>query len=144
MKIYFYTALLLLGSNIVIAQSSQDSITQKYIIQSYHDKPLWIEMMEDPNANYYVACKAFYVYWQGREIPAESEGETKKLDDKEHEDLGFKDPASYAMIYQYKRFKNWEKTVINRIDPQTGRILSDEELKIVWQEQTKGTTTHIE
>ncbi len=127
-----------------MAQSAQDSIAQKHIIQSYHEKPVWINMMEDRNANYYETRKAFYAYWQGREIPAESEGEAKQLDDKEHEGLSFKDSASYAMIYQYKRFKNWEKTVVNRIDPKTGRILSDEELKIVWQEQTKGTNTHIE
>ena len=29
------------------------------------EKPVWIDMMGDPNVNYYKACKAFYSYWEG-------------------------------------------------------------------------------
>lgn len=144
MKKFLFTLLFLLTFNLVKAQAIEETNAEKHSNRPYHDQPIWISMMEDPQANYFEACKAFYIYWEGRELPAESEGEAKDLGDKEEEGLHFKDPKSYEMIYEYKRFKNWEKTMINRIDPKTGRILSSQELDAIWQEQTKGVNTHIE
>ncbi|MDR0970478.1 MAG: T9SS type A sorting domain-containing protein [Lentimicrobiaceae bacterium] len=30
--------------------------------------PYWVEMMQDPNANFYQTVRAFNIYWEGREI----------------------------------------------------------------------------
>lgn len=57
-----------------------DSLTAaRQLFTAYHESPVWIKMMNDPNVNYYEACKAFDIYWIGREIPAESEGEANEL-----------------------------------------------------------------
>ena len=36
--------------------------------QDYREKPLWVDMMQDPDANFYETQKAFQLYWEGREI----------------------------------------------------------------------------
>jgi len=35
-------------------------------VTDYASNPRWIEMMEDPKANFFEIQKAFYTYWQGR------------------------------------------------------------------------------
>ncbi|MBC7486429.1 MAG: hypothetical protein H7282_06735 [Cytophagaceae bacterium] len=146
-----------------------DSLKEKEQFKVYHATPLWIKMMNDPNVNYFVACTAFEMYWVGREIPAEEEGEANKLyetkdkkkselerereqkkgsykkeEHEEEEGLHFKDPNSYTMIYEYKRFINWRRVMRNKIDPQTGRIMTREEQDAIWKSQIQGVNTHIE
>ena len=48
------------------------------------------------------------------------------------------------MIYEYKRFINWRRVMRNKIDPQTGRILSPEEQDAIWKNQIQGVNSHIE
>lgn len=36
--------------------------------KDYHTYPYWIDMMQDPNANFFETQKAFYQYWEGREV----------------------------------------------------------------------------
>ncbi|MDF2454150.1 MAG: hypothetical protein K0R51_143 [Cytophagaceae bacterium] len=144
---------------------SIDSSSEQKLFQAYHTQPVWIAMMSDPNVNYFEACTAFEMYWTGREIPAEAEGEANKLYDtrekdnksereqkkdsykkEEHEDvegLHFQGPHSYTLIYEYKQFINWRRVMKNRVDPQTGRILTTEEQDAIWRSQTQGVNTHI-
>ncbi|MDB5272121.1 MAG: hypothetical protein JWO58_488 [Chitinophagaceae bacterium] len=56
-----------------------DSVARKQQFERYHETPVWMDMMNDPNANYNETCRAFAIYWLGREIPAESEGEANEL-----------------------------------------------------------------
>ena len=35
----------------------------------YELNPTWVEMMADPNANYYVAVKAYEDFWKGKKKP---------------------------------------------------------------------------
>ena len=51
--------------------------------------PYWIEMMQDPTANFFETQKAFYTYWEGREITKGS---------------------------GYKPFKRWEYWMQNRVN----------------------------
>lgn len=86
MKIkYTFHSLLFLSFFSTQAQSL-DSPSEKKLFQVYHTKPLWIAMMSDPNVNYFEACTAFEMYWTGREIPAETEGEANKLYETKGED----------------------------------------------------------
>ncbi|MBK8472461.1 MAG: hypothetical protein IPL33_09995 [Sphingobacteriales bacterium] len=39
----------------------------------FASQPIWIEMMDDPNVNYYEAVEAFNTYWKGRKIPPNKE-----------------------------------------------------------------------
>ena len=39
--------------------------------KEYRKKPIWIDMMNDPTANYFETVKAFRIYWEHRELPEE-------------------------------------------------------------------------
>jgi len=55
-------AILYLGLLPSSAQSTQTSD------KNYSEYPYWIEMMQDPTANFYETVEAFNKYWDGREI----------------------------------------------------------------------------
>ena len=46
--------------------------------REYKKKPLWIDMMNDPTANYFETVKAFRIYWEHRELPKEAFEEAGK------------------------------------------------------------------
>jgi PKD repeat protein/photosystem II stability/assembly factor-like uncharacterized protein len=56
--------------------------------------PYWIEMMQDPSVNFFDVQKAFYTYWEGREITRSS---------------------------GYKPFKRWEYNMQFRVRPDGSR-----------------------
>ncbi len=58
--------------------------------QDYKTYPYWIDMMQDPDANFYETQKAFYDYWEGREVEKGS---------------------------GYKLFKRWEYWMGLRVSP---------------------------
>ena len=99
----------------------------------YKSSPVWISMMDDPNANYYEACKAFKIYWEGKIVPAETEGEAMDLGKDENIKGKQKEQdipqESQQYVYEYKQFKHWELTMKNMIDVETGRIMSIEEVQ---------------
>ena len=41
-------------------------------IKNYSENPYWIEMMQDPSANFYETVEAFNQYWDGREVTKSS------------------------------------------------------------------------
>jgi hypothetical protein len=61
------------------AQKVDSLAAARQLFATYHETPVWMTMMNDPHVNYYEACKAFDIYWTGREIPSESEGEANEL-----------------------------------------------------------------
>lgn len=48
----------------ILQVNAQSTQTQK----NYTEYPYWIEMMQDPSANFYETVDAFNQYWEGREI----------------------------------------------------------------------------
>ena len=122
-------------------------------IPDYKNNPVWIKMMDDPYVNYYEAIKAFEMYWQGREKPADEEEEMaegkdnfkemereikkeKKKDSKivlTDEELKKKNDEQ-EMRYQLKRFKQWKREVKPFVQ-EDGHILSDEERMEIWKKQ---------
>jgi len=112
----------------------------------YRTNPVWIGMMENPNTNYYEACKAFNLYWEGKIVPAETEGEAMDLGKEENikgrekeEESEEKIPqSSQQYVYEYKQFMHWRLTMKNMIDVETGRIMSiDEVQEILRKERSK-------
>lgn len=112
-------------------------------------------MMDDPNANYYEALKAYEEYWKTHPMPMEEEEEMEgalpekgvsekemKREERERErelerrkklrgaDL---EVAEY-LKYQNKRFKNWAREVKPWVQ-EDGRILTDEERTAIWKKQ---------
>ena len=63
--------------------------------------PYWIQMMQDQNANFFATQKAFYTYWQNREITKGS---------------------------GYKPFKRWEYLMGQRVAPDGSRPAPDRDL----------------
>ena len=145
-KIISATAILLC----IVTMNSSKSSAQTSSDISYSKNPIWIQMMEDPNVNFYAAQKAYIEYWNNHEKPREMEeetmtdkeqmkdykrehkrdGENAVLTDKEKKELQVKE----QMIYQCKRFENWMITVKPFVQ-EDGRILSQAEIDAIWQKQ---------
>ena len=67
-------------------------------IKNYSENPYWIEMMQDPSANFYETVEAFNQYWDGREVTKSS---------------------------GYKPFKRWENHWRNRLNADGTRNIDD-------------------
>jgi len=68
-------------------------------IKDYSKYPYWIEMMQDPSANFYETVDAFNQYWEGKEITKSS---------------------------GYKPFKRWENHWQSRLNEDGTRKVGDE------------------
>jgi hypothetical protein len=106
--------------------------------------PNWITMMQDPQVNYYDAVKAFDDYWEGKIEPEEEEEliTEGKITTAEAESLRVV-RASWTQVqrneyeyikYQFKRFKDWKRTVFPFVQSD-GRILSEQERLEIFQKQ---------
>jgi hypothetical protein len=106
--------------------------------------PNWITMMQDPQVNYYEAVKAFEAYWDGKIEPEEEEEliTEGKITSAEAESLRVV-RASWTQVqrneyeyikYQFKRFKDWKRTVFPFVQSD-GRILSEQERLEIFQKQ---------
>ncbi len=78
MKKNFYkvmiTCTLLLGlslNNFIQAQQtvSAGAQTDTSKFAAYRANPLWKDMLDNPNANYFEVQKAFELFWAGKEVP---------------------------------------------------------------------------
>ncbi len=88
-KIFFLFAIALLFSIFTYAQGTNNNSKPDYAAHPY-----WIEMMQDPSANFYDVQEAFYTYWEGREVTRSS---------------------------GYKPFKRWEERMRWRVKPDGSR-----------------------
>jgi hypothetical protein len=115
--------------------------------KKYHDKPLWIAMMNDPNVNYVEACKAYDAFWNGREKPRNEEdiiGQNKDVNagsDKDHyktehrtkkENKQDENLQQYA--FQCKKFENWRRRNAPYVKADGHLMTADERIK-AWQQQ---------
>ncbi|MFN0187349.1 MAG: hypothetical protein ACKVQV_01460 [Bacteroidia bacterium] len=125
-------------------QSSQAQDKKESPRSDDKKNPNWISMMQDPQVNYYEAVKAFEVYWEGKIEPEEedeliTEG---KITSAEADSLRNARASwtqaqrnEYEQIkYQFKRFKDWKRTVFPFVQS-NGRILSDQERLEIFQKQ---------
>lgn len=107
----------------------------------YHKKPYWIDMIKDPNVNYFEALKAYEEFWKGREKPVDEDavtGQQKQAVEKGKKE-GAKEVARQKKLYkQYglecKKFEHWKMSVKPYVQPD-GHILSKEEQMKLWEEQ---------
>lgn len=73
-------------------------------VRDYHSYPYWIEMMQDPDANFFETQKAFNSYWEGREITKGS---------------------------GYKAYKRWEYWMARKVSPDGRKPSPDRNLKAI-------------
>ncbi len=116
--------------------AQQSTVAKKL---DYAKDPVWIKMMDDPNANYYEALKAYEVYWKHHEEPVDeeelmSEGKEKVDKEKEEEFTPAEKEGRNRMRYQCKRFENWKHEVFPFVQPD-GKILSQDDRTKIWNEQ---------
>lgn len=79
--------------------------------------PYWIEMMQDPEANFFKTQRAFELYWQNREITKGS---------------------------GYKPFRRWEYMMSQRVSDQGVRPAPDREMKAFQQLVTSKSARNLE
>lgn len=122
--------------------TSSAQATKKNLNYSKH--PYWIEMMNDPDANYFETLKAYDVFWENRKQPKEEDeiiGQSKTAEAKKNflqrwfkskEEREEEEIKKYAL--DVKKFKHW-KLKTEPFVQEDGRILSAEERLKLWQEQ---------
>lgn len=113
---------------------SLDKKTQKY----YANNPVWIDMMNKPDVNFFVVNAAFEQYWANREKPEleneeggehqEERSKISKLFKSEKAEQAERNEYAFA----YKQYLKWRIETEPFVQPD-GRILSDEEQKEVWE-----------
>lgn len=127
---------------VVVSCKSKSELakTETTQIDSLANYPYWIEMMSDPNVNYFAAVEAFERYWENREKPTEDDGEGQDLfdRDKSDEEKAKADNRSIEYVYEYKQFLHWQQTNKNLLKPD-GTILTSEEILEQWKKQTGDT-----
>lgn len=118
----------------------------KYNPIDFKEKPLWINMMEDSTANYYIAIQAYNEYWKDRLKPMEEEDMISEIMSKKEEKEREKNERKIAklkpeqrnefdrMKYETKRFENWKKEVLPFVQ-EDGRILTINERIEIWNKQ---------
>jgi PKD repeat protein len=104
---------ILLSIAVICCLFSQTKAQTK-IVNDTAMHPYWIEMMQDPSANFYDVQRAFNTYWAGKS-PGKSSG--------------------------WKQFKRWEYKMQFQIDEQGNRLPQDQVYKNVLQFKSQKNTT---
>ncbi len=136
----------LLSSLLLLCIAHNVHAQEKKINPRSDDKrnPNWISMMQDPQVNYYDAVKAFDAYWEGKIEPEEEDEliNEGKITSTEADSLR-NVRASWTQVqrneyenmkYQFKRFKDWKRTVFPFVQSD-GRILNEQERLEIFQKQ---------
>jgi hypothetical protein len=135
------TIIFLFSVAVVSCRSKSEQVKTEVIpSDSLANYPYWIEMMSDPNVNYYAAVEAFDKYWENREKPTEEDGEGQDLfdTDKTDEEKAVAANRSIEYVYEYKQFLHWQQTNKNLLKPD-GTIMTAEEILEQWKKQSGDT-----
>lgn len=137
-KAFFATSIFICGLAMpAVAQTKlPKNMPQTNTSLNYTAYPYWIDMMHDPNVNYFEACRAFDDFWRNRELPAETETEAFDLgadEQKRNEGLDFKNAETYQYMYAYKQFTRWRTINANYVNTKTGYIKTMDERLAEWQ-----------
>jgi PKD repeat protein/photosystem II stability/assembly factor-like uncharacterized protein len=103
----------LLFSFVLISSTLLKAQNQTTILPASNDTaiyPYWIEMMQDPNANFYQTQRAFNIYWNDRKVTRSS---------------------------GWKVFKRWEYMMQSRVNPDGSQPAPDATFNAYVQYQTK-------
>jgi hypothetical protein len=139
LRISTILALLCCISNFTMAQQN-GTPTDTSRFKLYRTSPVWKDMLDDPNANYFEVQKAFELFWSGKELPVEEDeiiGEDHRLKNnfinrtfnaKELREQQERD----ALAFDYKRYHWW----LIKMEPyvqEDGRILTMEQRLELWK-----------
>jgi hypothetical protein len=108
-------------------QQELDTIKRPYTDEEYARIPYWIEMMDEPNANYFEVQRAFNLYWKDKTPPVREDNEARDIFNSQNIDISR--PSDY--VYEYKRYKFWERYYKDLLDVD-GFIMSPERIYENW------------
>ena len=146
LKHFLLSSLFFISSTtIVFAQENK-----KYDATEFSKKPIWIDMMEDSNVNYYQAINAYEAYWKGKEKPEwedpmmeyyegkitlkQAKREQRKRA-RELREMNQQERLEYdKLVYHCKRFEQWKKEVAPFVQ-EDGHILTEEQKQVIWKQQ---------
>ena len=138
--------LIVVSALLLCASSSSAQESKENPPVDYSNVPAWINMMNDPSVNFYVATEAFEKYWAKRIEPEEeseliTEGKITKAEADSMKRVRSTWTQSQLndymeMKYQFKRFKDWKRSNFPYVQSD-GRILSEQERLEIWQKQQK-------
>ena len=149
-KIFARLLGLVFCSVMAMAQNSSNTYNPK----KYKKEPLWIQMMDDPKANYYETIKAFRVYWKDRVLPKEPfetegaesfEREVGLVTDKESEEKREREEKKRAKRNKTKgvdysaevrAFKGWIQGVKPWVK-EDGSIVTEQERQAIVDKQQR-------
>jgi hypothetical protein len=113
---------------------SPEKVGIKKIAADTADFPYWIDMMEDPEVNYFQAVRAFDLYWAKRVPPAEKSNEARNIFSTEEAAMKTQRPGE--LVFEYRKFLNWQQSVKNLVDDK-GHILTAEEIIKIWEQNKR-------
>ncbi len=125
-------------------KSNAQEFTEKQLKQ-WSKEPVWVTMIENPNANYFETVAAFDAFWKNRELPVEEDQilsagrqerehletkrekrkrirKEKKMSKEEKEEAVIRNQYAFAV----KKYRHWLVAVEPYVQPD-GRILTKEE-----------------
>jgi len=107
----------------------------------YSKMPYWIEMIKNPNVNYFEATKAYEAFWKGKKKPTEEDeviGQEKQATEKQSKKRQKEILKEKELYRKYalecKKFEHWKRSMKPYVQAD-GRILSKEEQLKMWEEQ---------
>jgi hypothetical protein len=106
----------------------------------YKASPVWKEMLDDPNANFFEVQKAFQLFWEGKEQPQEEDeiiGEKRNLKNnlinRTFNARELKEQAEReALLFDCKKYHWWLKKTEPYVRDD-GSIMSYEERLELWK-----------
>ncbi len=130
--------------SILIMLSCCYAKAQKNTPKYYKKNPVWIDMIKDPNVNYFEAVKAYDLFWKDKRKPVE---EDMILNQSKGDNDSEKDKASKKALrekrrekllnekygFECKKFEHWKMQVKPYVQAD-GSILSKEEQLKLWEE----------
>ena len=111
----------------LIANSSQAN-AQAAKSSDYQNHPAWVDMMSDPNVNYYVAVNTYNDFWKGKQKPND-EAETMELQsERNHKDK--------MTEQEKKKFEKEERERKHEKELDSKKQLTEEDMKqLEWKRE---------
>lgn len=119
--------------------------TQAQQSKNYKKHPYWIDMIKDPNVNYFEAINAYETFWKGKRKPLEEDdliGQTKgeaskeqKMESRREMREKRKEKEMYKKYgLECKKFEHWKMQVKPYVQAD-GHIISKEEQLKMWEQK---------
>jgi len=121
---------------LIVSQTLNAQEPQKSQNADFSKNPVWIQMIDDTNANFFEVKNAFTLYWKQHEMPSEDEFEGKRGGNKAEVS-----PEEAAEVQQkidmplaVRKYRIWCMQMSPYVQDD-GRILTPSERIAAWQQQ---------